>query len=402
MKKIFQQAANDPTSNYVVKNGLCFYKQRVVVPPALRDQLLQEFHDSKVAEYWYNTTFLCSTGMTPFQALYGRLPPSIPHYTEGLSRVNDVDQSLLTRDEVLQQLKTNLELSAARMKHVADQKRREVEFQVGDLVLLKLHPYHQQSVFKRAHHKLASRFYGPFPVEQKLGKVAYRLCLPPATQIHPVFHVSLLKKAIARLFDFSAGSKFVGKEIVTCIGMAKDGIHAVLVVFSVRSRFSQEEEAALHSWQTLFGKNVFDYMIVVFTGGDELEDNDETLEDYLGRECPKPLKTKDEAKRTEQIWKLLSLVNSVAVQNDGQPYTDDIFVELKEFCTPESLGTFEILLEQQLTEEQAAPLKVEEAAQLAQMKSNDEIRKLRENLERAQRETEELRKRAEKGGCAIL
>lgn len=72
--------------------------------------------------------------------------------------------------------------------------------------------------------------------------------------------------------------------------MAKDGIHAVLVVFSVRTRFSQEEEAALRSLQTLFGSKIFDYMIVVFTGGDELEDNDETLDDYLGRECPQPLK----------------------------------------------------------------------------------------------------------------
>jgi len=42
-----------------------------------------------------------STGMTPFQALYGRLPPSIPHYIDGLSRVNEVDQSLLNQDEVL-------------------------------------------------------------------------------------------------------------------------------------------------------------------------------------------------------------------------------------------------------------------------------------------------------------
>ena len=58
--------------------------------------------------------------MTPFQALYGRLPPSIPHYTEGLSHVSEVDQSILTRDEVLQQLKTNLELFAARMKHAAN------------------------------------------------------------------------------------------------------------------------------------------------------------------------------------------------------------------------------------------------------------------------------------------
>lgn len=62
------------------------------------------------------------------------------------------------------------------------------------------------------------------------------------------------------------------------------------MVFSVRTRFSQEEQAALHSLQTLFGSKIFDYMIVVFTGGDELEDNDETLEDYLGRECPEPLK----------------------------------------------------------------------------------------------------------------
>jgi len=51
MQTIFQRAANDPTSNYVVKNGLCFYKQRVVVPLALRDQLLHEFHDSKVAAH---------------------------------------------------------------------------------------------------------------------------------------------------------------------------------------------------------------------------------------------------------------------------------------------------------------------------------------------------------------
>lgn len=95
---------------------------------------------------------------------------------------------------------------------------------------------------------------------------------------------------IAGLFDFSAGPEFVGREIVKCIDLAKDGIHAVLVVFSVRTRFSQEEEAALCGLQTLFGSKIVDYMIVVFTGGDELEDNDETLDDYLGRGCPEPLK----------------------------------------------------------------------------------------------------------------
>jgi len=97
-------------------------------------------------------------------------------------------------------------------------------------------------------------------------------------------------KSFAGLFEVSAGSEFIGKEIVKCIDFAKDGIHAILVVLSVRSRFSEEEENALRSLQTLFGSKIVDYMIVVFTGGDELEDDEDTLDDYLGRECPESLK----------------------------------------------------------------------------------------------------------------
>lgn len=44
---------------------------------------------------------------------------------------------------------------------------------------------------------------------------------------------------MAGLFDFSAETEFIGKEIVKCINMAKDGIHAVLVVLSVKTRFSE-------------------------------------------------------------------------------------------------------------------------------------------------------------------
>lgn len=95
---------------------------------------------------------------------------------------------------------------------------------------------------------------------------------------------------IAGLFDFSAEPEFVGNEIVKCINMAKDGIHAVLVVLSVRTRFSREEQAAVQSLREFFGSKISDYMILVFTGGDDLEDNDETLDDYLGRDCPEPLK----------------------------------------------------------------------------------------------------------------
>lgn len=94
---------------------------------------------------------------------------------------------------------------------------------------------------------------------------------------------------MAGLFDSSLNTEFIGKEIVKCINMAKDGIHAVLVVLSVRTRFSKEEEAAISSLRTLFGNKINDYMIVVFTGGDELEENEQTLEDFL-KDSPVSLK----------------------------------------------------------------------------------------------------------------
>lgn len=88
----------------------------------------------------------------------------------------------------------------------------------------------------------------------------------------------------------STSADFIGKEIVRCISLAEDGIHAILLVFSVRGRLSEEEKSVFSFLQALFGSKIADYMIVVFTGGDELEENDETLEEYLAEACPEFLK----------------------------------------------------------------------------------------------------------------
>lgn len=57
------------------------------------------------AEYWYNTTYHSSTGMSPFKALYGREPPPLASYEKNSTPVQELDVQLLERDQVLQELK---------------------------------------------------------------------------------------------------------------------------------------------------------------------------------------------------------------------------------------------------------------------------------------------------------
>jgi hypothetical protein len=150
-----------------------------------------------LAEFWYNT---CShsalDGKSPFQVVYGHSPRHFGLTPSDACPLPDLDGWLQDRALMLRLLQQHLERVRARMKHQADKTRVERVFQVGESVYVKLQPYIQSSVAPRAHHKLLFKYYGPFPILERVGEAAYRLQFPPTSRIHPVLHVSQLKKAL--------------------------------------------------------------------------------------------------------------------------------------------------------------------------------------------------------------
>ncbi|GJZ42487.1 putative reverse transcriptase domain-containing protein [Tanacetum coccineum] len=124
-----------------------------------------------LVEFSYNNSYHASIKAAPFEALYGRKCRS--------------------------PIKQRMQAARDRQKSYADLKRKPMEFQVGDKVMLKVSPWKGVVRFgKRG--KLNPRYVGPFKVLEKVGEVAYKLELPEElSRVHNTFHVSNLKKCYA-------------------------------------------------------------------------------------------------------------------------------------------------------------------------------------------------------------
>ncbi|KAG9453182.1 hypothetical protein H6P81_006086 [Aristolochia fimbriata] len=131
-----------------------------------------------------------------------RDPPLLLKWTDEPFLVEEDNIQIRERNNILDELKANLlkaNLLKAQnqMKKYADTKRRDIHFSIGDRVYLRLQPYRFKTLAKRPNEKLSPRFYGPFEILDRIGEVAYKLNLPPDAKLHPIFHISQLKKAIS-------------------------------------------------------------------------------------------------------------------------------------------------------------------------------------------------------------
>lgn len=165
-----------------------------------------------LAEWWYNTSYNSAIKMSPYEALYGEKPRQLCMPADCRTSVGVVEEFQLNREAMNQLLKDAIQLAQNKYKMYADKKRREVEYQVGDWVFLKLKPYRQSSVAVRRFLKLAHKFFGPYQIIAKVGSVAYKLSLPAGSLVHPVFHVSLLKKKVGSKYSVATTLPKLGRE----------------------------------------------------------------------------------------------------------------------------------------------------------------------------------------------
>ncbi|KAJ9563463.1 hypothetical protein OSB04_008623 [Centaurea solstitialis] len=150
-----------------------------------------------LVEFSYNNSFHASIGMPPYEMLYGRRCRTPICWGEIGQRELGSTEIVQRTTESIQQIRERLKAAQSRQKSYADKRRSDLEFCVGDKVLLKVSPWKGVIRFRKRG-KLGPRFIGPFEIVARIGKVAYRLELPPElSQIHDTFHVSQLRKCLA-------------------------------------------------------------------------------------------------------------------------------------------------------------------------------------------------------------
>ncbi|GJW01110.1 putative reverse transcriptase domain-containing protein [Tanacetum coccineum] len=149
-----------------------------------------------LAEFSYNNSYHSSIRCAPFEALYGRKCRSPVLWAEIREGSLIGPELVLETINKVVLIKEKLKAARDRQKSYADKRRKPLEFEVGDRVLLRVSSWKGVVRFRKKG-KLAPRYVGPFEILERIGLVAYRLRLPEElNSVHDTFHVSNLKKCL--------------------------------------------------------------------------------------------------------------------------------------------------------------------------------------------------------------
>ncbi|GJV28906.1 putative reverse transcriptase domain-containing protein [Tanacetum coccineum] len=150
-----------------------------------------------LVEFSYNNSYHASIKAAPYEALYGWKCRSPVCWSEvGDSHLTGPELIRDTTEKIVQ-IKNRLLTAHSHQKSYADKRAKPLEFEVGDMVLLKVSPWKGVVHFGK-HEKLSPRYIRPFKILPRVGPVAYTLeLLEELKGIHSTFHVSNLNKCLA-------------------------------------------------------------------------------------------------------------------------------------------------------------------------------------------------------------
>ncbi|KAK3011012.1 hypothetical protein RJ639_011916 [Escallonia herrerae] len=204
-------------------------------------QLLKLIESGKTRQFWqedgllmtkrrrlcFNSRKSSSIGNSAFEIVNGQ-QPLLPH-TVNVPNAGKSPRAISFSKELRQNIDlahSYLEKVARRMKKHADRNMRSQEFNVGDKVMVKLLPQDRKFLSRRDS-RLLQKYEGPLTIVKKIGKMAYKVDPPHwwSRQLHPVFHVSMLKPFYEDTADPSRGQikrqglkpKVAGKRVAEAI-----------------------------------------------------------------------------------------------------------------------------------------------------------------------------------------
>jgi hypothetical protein len=134
--------------------------------------------------------------MAPYEALYGQQCRTPLFWSQtGESQIFG-SEVLKDAEKQVQMIREYLKIAQSRQKSYANKRRRDLSFEIGDFVYLKVSPMRGTRRFK-VKGKLAPRYVSPFKIIDCKGEVVYQLELPSQlSDVHDIFHVSQLKKCL--------------------------------------------------------------------------------------------------------------------------------------------------------------------------------------------------------------